>query len=162
LAGPKRQTTWVGPALQSFQAVSTASKVILASFDPAAAALTKPTIVRTRGILSVVPFAFTADLNHTGALGIGIVTDRAFAAGAASIPGPFTDSGWDGWLATQFFSFRFEVISGDGVVWLPYTVEVDSKAMRKVTDDETVVVMYESFLGAVNVDAPIRQLFKLA
>jgi len=162
MAGPRRQTTWVGPAAQSEIAVSTATKAIIASFNPFDNNLAKPTIVRTRGILQVRPFTFAADLTMTGAFGIGIVTDRAFAAGAASIPGPFTDSGWDGWLATGFYCARYEVLSADGVVWVPQTVEIDSKAMRKVSDDETVVVMYESFIGAVFVDMPFRQLYKLS
>ena len=33
-----------------------------------------------------------------GAFGMMVVTDRAAAAGAASIPGPFTDGGDDGWF----------------------------------------------------------------
>jgi len=159
--GAKRQTTWVGPALQGFVALAAATKIIVASFDPAANGLAKPTLVRTRGTVNVIPNVTTADVEFTGAIGVGVVTDRAFAAGAASIPGPFTDSGWDGWVATMLLSGALEFGTEGSFIWIE-GVEVDSKAMRKVTDDETVVIMAESLLGTVRIDLPLRLLFKLA
>ena len=39
---------------------------------------------------------------------------------------------------------------------------IDSKAMRKVAPDETLVVMGESQAGAVNVANPFRMLVKLS
>ena len=74
------------------------------------------TIVRVRGLLSVGVQAFTADIEFQGAFGIGLVSDQAFAAGAASIPGPWTDPDWSGWLVWMAWDGRFEFITGAGVV----------------------------------------------
>ena len=73
--GSRRQVTWIGPADQSFVSVSTGAKLLVASFDPNTAGLPKPTVVRTRGNVSVVPDATSADVSITGAYGLAIVFD---------------------------------------------------------------------------------------
>ncbi len=158
----RRQLTWVGPAEQAYVTVTNGSKVIIASFDAATNGLPKPTVVRTRGEVSVVPTTFAADLDIIGAYGLAIVSDRAFAAGAASIPGPFTDAGWDGWFVWRSFSQHVEFIDGTGFLITRMAHEVDSKAMRKITDDETLVLMAESQAGAFKISMPLRFLFKLS
>jgi len=162
-SGPRRQTTWVGPADQGYIAVTSGSKTLIASFDPQAAGLQKPTIVRTRGQVSLrVNTAASADADIIGAYGVAVVTDRAFAAGVASIPGPFDDAGWDGWLAWRSFSMAWEFGTAVGAQFSDTRQEVDSKGMRKVSDDETVVLVAETQGGAVDVSMPLRLLFKLS
>jgi len=161
--GPRRKTTWVGPADQGFTAVASNTKVLIASFDAAAQGLVSPTLVRTRGVVSLKYGSYSADLDIVGAYGVAIVTDRAFAAGAASIPGPFTDAGWDGWAVWRSWSGHLEFQGGAAVTLLgSIQQEVDSKAMRKMTDDETLVLMAESQSGSVEISMPLRLLFKLA
>ncbi len=162
-AGSRRQVTWIGPADQAFVAVASTMKVILASFDPAGAGLAKPTVVRTRGEVAIRPPSATiTDLQVVGAFGVAIVSDRAFAAGAASIPGPFTDAGWDGWFVWGSFHYVQEQADATGIYLNFHTQIVDSKAMRKVTDDETVVFMAESQSGAFSISMPFRMLLKLS
>ena len=43
-----------------------------------------------------------------------------------------------------------------------FNTEVDSKAMRKVTDDETIVLVAESQVGAYKISMPLRLLLKLS
>ena len=163
-APARRKSTWIGPADQAYVGVNTGLSVIIQSFDPAAgSALTQPTIVRTRGLMSVKLQVYSADLDCAGALGMCIVSDEAFAAGAASIPRPFDDANWDGWFVWVPWVFRFSFDDATGTQFpASYQVEIDSKAMRKVSDNETVVVMAESQVGAVSVAANFRQLYKLA
>ena len=161
-SGKRRQTTWVGPADQNYVAVATGAKTILASFDPAAAGLVKPTIVRNRGLLFVRPQVVTASLTLAGAWGIGVVTDRAFAAGAASIPGPFTDADWDGWMAWGSWLQHWLVVSQIGSLYDSIEMPIESKGMRKIADDETLVFMIESQSGAASVGMLCRTLFKLS
>jgi len=119
-------------------------------------------VVRTRGGVSQRPNVTTSDQTLVGAYGLAVVTDRAFAAGVASVPGPFTDAGWDGWFVWRSFSFDIEFNDSTGV-WHPsIQQEVDSKAMRKITDDETVVLVAESQGGAFDISMPLRLLFKLS
>ena len=160
----KRQVTWVGPADQNTVAVATGASVIVASFNPfTGASMHKPTVVRTRGEVSVRPSSFAADTVISGAMGVCVVSDEAFTAGAGSIPRPFDDAGWDGWFVWQSFVNRYEVLSADGVI-IPAAIayQIDSKAMRKVSDNETIVLMAESQLGALEVGMHLRLLMKLS
>ena len=159
----KRQVTWVGPADQNTVAVASGASVIIASFAPfTGASMHKPTIVRTRGAVAIAPQTFGADVAISGAFGVGIVSDEAFAAGTASIPRPFDDAGWDGWFVWGSFSEFYEFGSSVGVRRQALQIEVDSKAMRKVSDNETIVLMAESQTGALNVAMHLRLLMKLS
>ncbi len=95
-----------------------------------------------------------------GAIGCGIVSDQAFAAGAASIPGPWTDQDWSGWFVWMPWAFRFEFTTDIGRLIGSFTQVIDSKAMRKVQPNETVVWMAESQAAAANVANPFRMLIK--
>ncbi len=162
-SGPRRQTQWVGQADQSYVAVGAGAKVIIASFSPSGVGFDKPTVVRTRGEVSVSPAVMSADTIQIGAYGLAIVSDQAFAAGAASIPGPWSDSDWGGWFVWRSFSYRFEFNDATGIM-LPSSVqyEIDSKAMRKVGDNETIVLMAESQAIAFDISMPLRVLVKIA
>ncbi len=159
----RRENTWIGPALQGSVAVAAAGASLIFSFDPFANGMPKPTVVRTRGVLTITPQAFTADLTIHGAFGLGIVSDQAFAAGVVSMPEPFSDANWDGWFVWQSFALTLEFITASGTIQpANLQIEIDSKAMRKVSDNETVVAICESQAGAFNCGAHLRQLYKLS
>jgi len=158
----KRLTQWVGPALQEYIPVSSTGATIIGSFDPAAAGFPKPTIVRTRGMISIKPNVDTADLSIVGAFGMAIVSDQAFTAGVLSVPEPFTDADWNGWFVWRSFSYRLVHDTDAGKEFLTWDFEVDSKAMRKVSTNETLVLVAESFLGSFDISAPVRILMKLS
>ena len=160
----KRQVSWIGPADQAYVAVSTNASAIVASFDPGAVGLPKLTIVRSRGHISIRPQLLTGDLDIVGAFGMAIVSAQAFVAGAASIPAPFTEAAWDGWFVWQSFSAHFGFEGGESDFFFQRDIawDIDSKAMRKVTENEVVVLMCESQVGALRISAPIRMLVKLS
>ena len=160
--GPKRQVTWIAPADQGFIAVATGAKVLIGSFDAAGSGLVKPTIVRTRGQVTPRVGATGASAVIIGAFGMAVVSDRAFAAGVVSVPGPFTDASWDGWFVWRSFSMSWDFDDATGIRFSTINMEVDSKAMRKVNDDETVVLVAESQSGAFDISMPLRMLVKLS
>ena len=160
--GPKRQVTWIGPADQPYVAVASTVSVLLASFDPNAAGLAKPTVVRTRGQVSVKPEAFTGDVDIVGAFGMCVVTDQAFGIGITAIPDPFDQAEWDGWFVWRSFSYHLEFSTAENILLGSWDFEVDSKAMRKVGDNETIVLMAQSQIGAFRISAPVRLLLKLS
>ncbi len=96
------------------------------------------TIVRVRGLLEVLLTAATAAGDgFSGAFGIAIVTTAAATAGVGSIPTPVTEAGWDGWLLHRFLGIhRTMEVGGPGPHML---LELDSKAMRKANEDESLV-----------------------
>ena len=161
-AGPKRQTTWVGPADQGYISVASTAKVLIASFDPAAAGLPKPTVIRTRGQISMQPSSKIALLDVVGAWGLAVVSDQAFGVGATAIPGPFDSADWDGWFAWGSFGFHWDQASDVGRQFGSIQIDVDSKGMRKITDNETIVIMAESQTGLFVISMPFRLLFKLS
>ena len=156
----RRATEWVAPADQGFINVGAGAKVIhqtfaidTSQFAPGA------TIVRTRGMLSVKLQSYAADLDVVGAMGMTVVSDEAVAAGVASIPGPWGAADWEGWFVWEAFGFHFEATAGVdvmGSIQIPF----DSKAMRKVSSGQTVVVLVESQQFAFSTAVMFRQLYK--
>jgi len=159
-AGPKRVTQWIGSAEQGIFAVGSNTSVLVQSN----ATLQNTTVIRVRGLLSVQPGSFAADLDIKGALGFALVSDQAAAAGAVSIPGPWTDLDWGGWFLWVPWAGRVEFRSDTGIRFFDSQINIplDSKAMRKVAPNETLVVMAESQVGAANVNLAFRMLVKLA
>ena len=102
------------------------------------------TIRRTLGGVYVTSDQNAAVENQFGAVGMIVVSDLAIAAGAASVPGPFTDSDDDGWFVWQGFSqrLRFGTAVGFDDVgrWYPY----DSRGMRRTEEGFGFAVMFEN------------------
>jgi len=140
-AGPRRvrrSTAWSGP-FDWVQALSANNKQILVTLIPTVA---ETTIVRIRGnaMLSFVHDALNESVNV--ALGLIVVSAQAAAAGATSVPGPITDAGNDGWFWHQSASFM-AMSATDLVENDQFRFEIDSKAMRKVNDDQRVLMVSE-------------------
>ncbi len=154
---------WIAPAEQAFVSVAGGASVIIGSFNPVASIMAHPTIVRTRGTVGVKPASFGADIGIIGAWGVGVVSDEAFAAGTASIPRPFEDADWNGWLAWGVFIQQLEFADATGRLYNAVTeYSVDSKAMRKIPPGNTLVEMAESQTGAFEVNMSLRLLFLLS
>ena len=117
--------------------VAAGTKVLLATFTLSGAF--EETILRSR-----VRFAIKADATgetQVGAFGMIIVTDEAEAAGAASIPGPSSQSENDGWFVHQpIVQYGDTGTTNEN----SYIYDVDSKAMRKVSQGHSMVVMVEN------------------
>ena len=153
-----RLTSWIGPPDQAYVNVASAASVIISS-----AGFEEPvTVMRTRGRVSILPQTEAADAIIIGAVGMAIVSTEAFAAGVASIPSPFRDADWGGWFVWRTFAFRFTFADATGFIEEGAGFEVDSKAMRKVTANETLVVIAESQSGAFALFDGTRNLIKLS
>ena len=144
--------------------MATMAAVIVGSFNSTTSGLPKPTIIRTRGIVSVAPSVNNAaDVDIVGAWGFCIVSDNAFDIGITAVPLPFDDAGWDGWFAWGSFSQRWDVVGMVGQLELTSRdTHVDSKGMRKVGSEETVILAAQSQVGAFGISMPLRLLVKIA
>jgi len=158
---PRRKTIWVGASETVFTTVTSGASLLLSSFAPDALSILAATVVRVRGLFQVQPNSFAADLDYDGAYGLAVVSDEALAAGAASIPRPFDDDDWTGWLVHGYYSQHFMFDNTASGYLEPATV-IDSKAMRKVRPNEALVWMVESRTGAVKVQIPARVLMMLS
>ena len=156
--GPQRKTQWIGPAQQGFLTVTSGSSIIASSL----AFLEPATIVRVRADFTFMPTSFASDLNIVGAIGVGVVTEEAFTAGIASVPDPFDDADWGGWLLHKLFGAHFEFGTAVGTEFpASISIDLDSKAMRKVNSGDTMIVVIESQVGAFSFSSPTRTLVKL-
>ncbi len=103
-----------------------------------------------------------------GALGICLVSNEAFVVGSAAIPGPLTDSDWDGWIWHDFFhvfspAATLAAGAGDGAASVRGVI--DSKAMRKWSEGYTLAAKVETVENGTATGefwADTRVLVKLA
>jgi len=156
--GKQRLTSWFGPADQGFITVASGAKVLVANL-PFEESLT---LVRTRGVVAIKVQSYTADVSPVGAIGMGIVSQEAFAAGVASVPDPISNPDWGGWFVWRTFAMHFENISQVGVLLGSWSFEVDSKAMRKISPNEVLVIVAASQSGAFSIYDGTRHLVKLS
>ena len=157
----KRTSVWVAPADQNYISVATGASVIFSTFDAEASGALAPTVIRTRGMVSV-RFSSAADLTVSGAYGECIVSNDAVAAGQASVPHPFDDADWSGWHVWRSFCYFFDQIDQTGANVWSQQFEVDFKAMRKMRPNETLIGVIESQSGAFDLCAHTRTLLKLS
>ena len=146
-ARSRRETSWsVGPGASTAQSITSAQSLILgASLVPSEEGLT---VIRTRGLLELNLNAVSAvGAGFHGASGLCIVSADAVAAGAASIPSPVGDAGWDGWFWHSFFdvhTITATIADGVNATAVHKQFMVDSKAMRKFRTNEAMVWMLET------------------
>jgi len=147
----RRKTGWEegpGQAGGGEQTISATGKVILGA---GASALNDGlTVVRTRGQLLVRQSTSAAANNgYTFGMGICIVSSDAFAVGITAIPGPITDMDWDGWFYHDFGFVQSNTATTADIgeqISATYRKDVDSKAMRKLGINDTIVAVFESTL----------------
>jgi len=96
---------------------------------------------------SVQANTVTTDLS--GAWGMCVVTDQAFAAGVASLPGPGTDAASDVWFVWQPFTARLILATAVGFDSLAGMSQVfDSKAKRIVEEGYQIAIIAENMGSA--------------
>jgi len=154
----RRLTAWSGLADQGYVNVASGGATIISSI----AFNVRGTLIRHRGMVSYRPQAVNADLDMIGAIGVAIVSDQAFAIGVTGVPLPFTNADWGGWMVWRSFSSRWGFNDASGVLYEERSFEVDSKAMRKVRQNETLIFVAESQAGAMAVAEGVRHLVKLS
>ena len=154
---PGRRVGWSpGPksAAQGASVGFSATGAILGTIS-SQATLDGLTIVRLRGECTAQ--LVTASSQGDGfscAVGVALVTTAALTAGVASVPTPLTEEGWDGWLYHRYFQLfaGAAIAAATAAQQIDLThptsaavrFEVDSKAMRKDTVDNAVMVVFEA------------------
>ena len=162
---PRRIVDWgLGPAAVTQNASATGKVLWSLGTSPQQ----NLTVVRTRGHVTVMlQIAGGVGEGFSGAHGIYMMTEDAFAVGATAALDPQGDSNSDMWLWHSFFDVRLITATLADAVNAPslYSrIEIDSKAMRKNFDPERVMVgvtgLQESGTCQVEINADTRQLFK--
>jgi len=139
-ASGRRRRGWSdGPGGTGVTTFTASAHTILGS--GAVSLLDGQTIARIRGALAITMVSATAAGDgFSGAIGIGIASETAFGIGVTAVNDPVAEADWDGWIWHSFIQvFAGDKTAGDvnwGVANL--RMEVDSKAMRKLPESQTV------------------------
>ena len=158
----RRVSQWTATAPETaIIALAAATAVIDSTFvtDPN----NPETIVRIRGLLTVQSDQNAATETPFGALGVAIISDQAAAAGVASVPTPYAEADSDFWMLHQFWAAPVRVATAVGFQKVDTQYLIDSKAMRKITPDQTLVIVMEngSASAAVQYRLDLRLLTKV-
>ena len=141
--GPRRAMDWSASTVETSLTAMPASSVLLAqTFAPIVGG---ETAIRIRGLFSWITDQDAAEETQLGAVGIAVVTAQAVSVGITAVPTPNTDAAWGGWMWHSYFSSK--VVVGDATGFQingMNHIVIDSKAMRKVDEDERLVVVVEN------------------
>ncbi len=153
-----RLTQWSGPADQGYIVVGGGASVLLSSLSPEAPL----TVIRTRGWCSFKPTDPSVNGEFRGAYGLMVVSNEALGIGVTAIPGPWDDPDGD-WMVWRSFAGTWDVTTDVGRALTAVSFEIDSKAMRKVGPNESIVTLVESQGGgSFGFFTGVRKLLKLA
>ena len=161
---PRRTTTWIaGLDNGTGTTVAAGAAVALASLNAAALALRPFTVIRVRGILSLRSDSLSTTELGAFAAGMAVVSDQVAAIGVTAIPTPITDQGSDLFFVHQFLHWSIGFGTAVGFDRAQSMIEIDSKGMRKVSDDQDIVVSFENESSTAGVIAKLtwRMLLKL-
>ncbi len=141
----KRSTFWVGGTLGIAQLVPGVNAFFTVISEATLENVPNPTIVRSRlELICMDDESVSApDSMYLLSYGCGIVERNAAIAGIASIPSPTVDIDWDGWFVHGAFTGGSAT---SGLIDSPLGVQrqsVDSKAMRKVGQNEICLLVIE-------------------
>ncbi len=140
--GARRSTTWISIPFFIDSEVA-AGGAIVASLGADALAMRPFTIVRTRMDFQVISDQIAADEVQVGAIAMAVVSDQASAVGVTAVPTPVTDVDSDLFYAYQAFFSDLTFGSGIGFANTGTRWTLESKAMRKVNDDQDVILVHE-------------------
>ena len=142
----KRGNVWFSMfSLTVATTLAAGSRVLVSSLNAAGLALRPFTIVRTRGFVWVASDQIAATEQPMGAMGMQVVTDSASAAGAASVPTPTSEPNAD-FFVYQPWAVQSVVADATGIdANAGHYFDIDSKSMRKVGQDDDVVLTFENF-----------------
>ena len=161
---PARSNVWLSLQVDLASVGTGSVATLISTFNAAALALRPFTIVRTRGVLTVVSDQAVASEFVQGVFSMQVVTAVAAAAGVASVPTPLTETDADYHVYQPFANsfidattVGFHEQSGQGMSWM-----IDSKSMRKVgVDDDCAMVVEGVGSNGFNVAVGGRMLIKL-
>ena len=162
----RRKTQWIASAdSTTITTLAAATSVLDQSFSLATLADLIPfTIVRTVGELWVKTDQVSTTEIPFGGLGFSVVSEQARVAGVASVPVPITQEASDLFFTYQFWLASLLVADATGIMDGSQRYTFDSRAQRKVTDGEAIVVTLEnaSSVHGVGFVLKYRLLVKLS
>ena len=141
--GARRMTSWfdIVPVGTTMTATGGTIQQALTTAEKAKRPFT---IIRTHLIVRVVSDQLAATETAIAAYGLCVVSDQSVAIGATAVPTPVTDAASDAWFVHQWLMAGFNFVTGAGFESdYGHQYIIDSKAMRKVSEDQDVIGVAE-------------------
>jgi len=164
LGAQRRESLWVGLTPTNTGLAAGGATLILTA-SSTLLALRPFTIIRTHITWHVASDQSTAKENYAAAIGGCVVSDQAEAIGITAVPTPVTDLSSDLFFLWDSAIGIFDFTTGTGYREVGHLQKIDSKAMRRVNDDQTVIFTIEDepTIGTDGVSVKVigRQLIKL-
>ena len=147
--GQRRETSWLDIEITA-ATLGAGAATITHQLSATELAKRPFTIVRTYLEVLLESDQIVATERQLGAVGICVVSDQAVAIGITAVPTPDTDLASDLWLLNKVILNKFTFSSAVGIQTPAGTLySIDSKAMRKVNDDQDVVIVAELTGGSL-------------
>jgi len=158
-AKSNRFKAWSGATASGQVTVVATPKVIITSTTTSGVAAT---LLRTRGEILITAAPNAATDSDVIGLGIIVIKQAAAVVGGASVPSPVDDL-TASWLWHRFLCMDAAgaTAQSDASISNNVRVEVDSKAMRKMTPQDAIVLIAQAADGdfsVVNIQAALRFL----
>jgi len=156
----RRDSIWLATATSEFTIAAASTTVLAFALGASALALRPFTIVRERNNWFVRSDVVTGGEVWGCALGACVVTEQANAIGSSAVPTPITDQDSDQFYMYDEIYGRF---GGTAVEEVGARKVVESKAMRKVGDNDQAIIVFEtpSFVSSATIVFGGRFLIKL-
>ena len=159
----RRSTNWIGShevGTWSTLAANAcvAESVVIATGDDATG-----TITRIRGRVGLFAKGNAAVEGIIG-MGLLVATTKAFVVGTTALPCPLTDASDEDWLWHTYVPMietAGAAPAEDTNLMGSQRVEIDSKAMRKFEDSQSLIFVIESSAIAISFTWGMRALIKL-
>ena len=139
-----RETTWISvdTSRNTFAAANVAT--LTHSLSGAALALRPFTVIRVRGTMIAFSDQVGVSEDYGISMGYAVVSDQASAIGVTAVPTPITDRGSDLFFVYETIFGTIANASSVGFDEVGRVLQYDSKAMRKVNDDQDIIISAES------------------
>ncbi len=146
--GERRETQWISAAMTATTLAAASTAALTGVLNAAALALRPFTIVRVRGFWHVRSDQIAASEIWGAALAWAVVSTEASAIGVTAVPTPETDRGSDNFFVYETMMGRISeqgaLAAGFSFIEQGQGQAFDSKAMRKVNNDQDVVIVVET------------------
>ena len=154
--GRRRAYEWESLDIPLNSISTTAGTAQLLGTPGAAAEDADQTLVRTRGVIMAYADFSAVDQQVTIAVGIAVLESKSIAAGIASLPLPFTDRNSDAFVYVDYLCLSSGDQATSNHVEPSYDrLKIDSKAMRKLSQEVAVVAIVEVVNGTAGQTAQV-------
>ncbi len=157
--GRRREMVWIGggPFITSLNSSGVA---LISSLNAAALAARPFTIVRARGWLKIISDQTANTENSFAVYGHIVAKETAVGAGIASLPTPVTEAFAD-FHVYEMLSSGIKVVSAVSTFEGGFQRGFDSKAMRKVQDDDDIAEVAEAPASGISEGMTLTSGFRI-